>query len=652
MAADLRLGVDTGGTFTDVVWRTVHGAGVLKLASTPVDPAQAVIEGIRAALAHTGTRQPSVHHGTTVGTNAVLTRGGARVTLVTTEGFEHLLHIGRGQRDDLHALAPTRTAPLVELAHCVGVRERMAADGSVVTRLDASAVDATRRAVQRRRPAAVAICLLHAPRNDAHEQRLRRALEAGGLHVFASADASADTREVERATTTVLHAYVAPLVSEYVGRLEGALPADALTVLRSDGGRMSAADVRAAPGRTLLSGPAAGVAAARELTAAHDLSPALTFDVGGTSTDVAWVEGASLPIGTELRVGEFTAGLPAIDMETVGAGGGSIVTLDAGGALRVGPASAGADPGPACYGHGGPFTLTDAWLLLRRLPEALLGGDFPLDAGAARQAARPIAAAARLSVPALCRGVVAVAAATTARALRLASAAKGRNPADAVLIAFGGAGPNLACDTASQLGMRTVIVPPEPGVFAARGALLAPLTADAVRVAPSAPAARRRAIQALRRQVERHLRAEGARRVELIVEIDARYEGQAFEVTVAVGEDGWEPDFHAAHEQRYGFADRGRAVEAVRLRVRGEGHARGVPGVPGAGLDEPTRRRAPAPQTVARGMRALDRARLQPGMSIAGPLRIDEHSGTTFAPDGWRVACLADGTLSIRRSDR
>lgn len=655
MAAALRLGIDTGGTFTDVVWSSARGTGVFKLASTPGDPADAVIEGIHAVLGVTGKRQLSVHHGTTVGTNAVLTRGGVRVTFVTTEGFEHLLHIGRGQRDDLHALAPARTAPLVELAQCVGVRERMAADGSAVTALKPSAVEATLRAVRRRRPQAVAICLLHAPRNDAHEQTLRDALGGACPHVFASADVSADTREVERATTTVLHAYVAPLVTDYTARLEAALPADALTVLRSDGGRMSAADVRAGPARTLLSGPAAGVAAARALAAAQHLDRVLTFDVGGTSTDVAWIEGAALPIGTELRVGEFTAGLPAIDMETVGAGGGSLVHLDAGGALCVGPASAGADPGPACYGNGGPFALTDAWLLLRRLPSTLLGGEFPLDARAARDAARPIAAAAGLSVPALCRGAVAVAAATTARALRLASAAKGRDPSDAALIAFGGAGPNLACDTATQLGMRTVLVPPEPGVFAARGALLAPLTADAVRVAPRTAAATQRAIRSLRREVQTHLRAEGASRVELVVEMDGRYVGQAFEVTVPLdttSSAGWEANFHAAHEQRYGFASPERGVEAVRVRVRGEGHATDAAGARSRKPATPKPRRAPTPKTEAGRVRSLQRTQLAPGMTAAGPLRVDEHSGTTFVPTGWRLRCLADGTLEIRRSAR
>ncbi|MDJ0972867.1 MAG: hydantoinase/oxoprolinase family protein [Planctomycetota bacterium] len=651
-AHPIRLGVDTGGTFTDVVWTGPSGRGVKKLASTPDDPARAVLDGVAAVTGALPAGTPyTVHHGTTVGTNAVLTRGGARVVLVTTRGFEALLAVGRGQREGLHRMAPRRVAPLVEVANCVGAEERMGADARPVQSLTSAALDRLAAAVERRRPEAVAVCLLHAPRNAAHERRIVKRLRDVCPYVYASAASSPDPREVERATTTVLDAYVAPLVARYVASLADALPPDALTILRSDGGRMAVTEVRASPVRTLLSGPAAGVAAARVLAARHGLPRVLTFDVGGTSTDVAWVEGGAAPLGSELHVGPFAAGVPSVPIETVGAGGGSVVRVDSGGALRVGPESAGAAPGPACYGRGGPFALTDAWLLLGRIPDALLGGDFALDRAAARRAAARVAKAAGLSVPALCRGAVAVAATTTARALRLASAARGHDPRDAALLAFGGAGPVLACDTADQLGMRDVLVPTDPGTFAASGALAAPLRADASALAPAkgGETALDRVGKRLRREVETRLLAEGARGpLRFVEEVDARYAGQAFEVTVA--RDGWRERFHDRHEARYGFADARRPVECVRLRVRAEGDDH-----PGA---RPSDAHVAAPRHVrtrrlardAKGVGTCARSTLSPGDRVRGPARIDEVSGTSFVPDGWSAVCLGDAALRIGRT--
>ncbi len=643
----LRLGIDTGGTFTDVVWAGPAGQGVLKLPSTPDDPARAVLQGVRRVLGTEAVADRfTVHHGTTVGTNAVLTRAGARVALVTTRGFEALLHIGRGERAGLHALAPKRIEPLVEASRCVGVDERMDAAGKPVSKLTKAALARLADAVSQKRPDAVAICLLHAPRNAAHEKQVADALRERCPYVFASASTSADPREVERATTTVLDAYVAPLIGRYVQALADELPEDSLTILRSDGGRMSVAEVVAAPVRTLLSGPAAGVAAGRALAARHGLARVLTFDVGGTSTDVAWVEDAQVPLGQALKIGPFEAGIPSVPMETVGAGGGSVVRIDSGGALRVGPQSAGAEPGPACYGRGGPFALTDAWLLLDRIPRGLLGGVFPLDASAARRAARRIARAAGLSVPALCRGAVQVAATTTARALRLASAARGNDPREATLLAFGGAGPVLACDTAAQLGMQAVCIPADPGTFAALGALAAPLRADASALpGKGGGAALDRLVRRLAKDVRARLASEGADAVRITVEVDARYVGQAFEVTVA--RDAWRERFHDRHEALYGFSDATRAVECVRVRVRGEGDDH-----PEARHDET---RVPAPRRVRtrrmsrdrRGLAVCARDDLRPGDRVRGPARIDETSGTTYVPAGWRAMCLGDGTLHI-----
>jgi N-methylhydantoinase A len=627
------IGIDTGGTFTDVVaWRDGR-VEVAKVLSTPGDPALAVAEGLRRVGGLRGGGR--LHHGTTVGTNAVLTRSGARVALVVPEGFEDVLEIGRGARADLHALRPSREPPLVPRSRVVGARQRTGADGRDVVPLAGAAALAKRVAALR--PEAVAVCLLHATRRPAAERALVRALRRAlprSVPVRASAALSADPREAERAATAVLDAYIAPAVAAYVARVARLVPS--LTVVRSDGGRMSAREAARAPVRTLLSGPAAGVAAAHALAIAHGEERALSFDVGGTSTDVAWIDAAGPRLAHALCVGPHVASVPSLEIETIGAGGGSVVALDAGGALVVGPGSAGADPGPACYGRGGPLTLTDAWLLLGRLPEALLGGDHPLDRSAAERAARPLARRAGASLRRLLEGAVAVATAATARALRRASAAAGRDPRGATLLAFGGAGPLLAAETATAVGLSRVLVPERPGAFAAEGTLLAPLSADESRVAPAAAsdAVLLRLGRALERLVERRLAAEGAARVATVVEVDARHEGQAFDVTVPLAK-GWRRAFHAAHRARWGFAWEERGVDAVRVSARGRGEAPLPPPAP--------RRRG----TLRRGKGVVARADLATGAVVLGPSRVEETTGTTWVPAGWRAEVLPDGVLRL-----
>jgi len=435
--------------------------------------------------------------------------------------------------------------------------------------------------------------------------------------------------------------------------LSSGLPADVaahLTVMRSDGGRMSLEEVTRAPVRTLLSGPAAGVAAARALALRLGESAVLSFDVGGTSTDVAWIEAANLAVRPTLRVGAFEASVPSVGLETVGAGGGSRIGIDPGGALQVGPESAGADPGPACYGRGGPFTLSDAWLLLERLPASLLGGGFPLSRSAAARAARPVARRAGLSLPRVLTGSVTLAATTTARALRLASVARGHDPRGVALVAFGGAGPLLAAQTASLLGIGTVYVPIDPGTFAAEGALLAPLRADAARVVTRRrPATLPALARALGQHVRRALRSQGAGRVHLAAELDARYEGQAFQVTLPFGP-GWEGAFHQAHGRRHGFATGERRVEAVCLRVRGEGSEDGPPApVARSGPVLPGRFATQRLARAGRRVACVARGQVAAGRRILGPVRVEEPSATTWIPDGWVGEVLAGGTLRLRR---
>ncbi len=631
------VGIDTGGTFTDAVLEDAAGRRTTKVPSTPHAPEEAFLH----ALTAVDGLNARVRHGTTVGTNAVLTRRGARVVFVTTAGFEDLPWLGRGVRADLHALAPCREAPLAVAA--VGVRARTGPAGRAEQALEPEELTRVAASVRAKRPEAVAVCLLHAARGPAHERRVGRALRALGVPVYLSSTASADPREGERGATAILAAYVAPTLRRYLDAVaRGLAPSSraALTLMRSDGGRMAKREVFAQPARTLLSGPAAGVSAAQDLARRHALPRAMSFDVGGTSTDVAWIEGDDVPVRAALQVGPFSASVPSVGIETVGAGGGSLIWLDSGGALRVGPQSAGAVPGPACYGQGGGFTLTDAWLLGGRLPEALLDGAHPLDAAAAERGARVLARAAGTSVRALCEGAIQVAAASTARALRLASVAHGHDPREAGLIAFGGAGPVLAAETAARLGMPRVYIPVDPGLLAAEGALRAPLRADATELVgagrrPDLGAVRGRLEKGVRRTLER----EGARGVRVRADLEARYGGQAFTVSVPLSV-RWQAAFHRQHERRYGFATPARAVEVVSVTVRG------------LGREGASRRVAPLRSVRTRRVdrRAVHRADLDPGARLRGPARIDELSGTTWVPKGWQADVLADGVLRLGRA--
>lgn len=653
MASLGTVGIDTGGTFTDLVAQGPKGLRTVKVASTPNDPATAVLT----ALARAGGlgERDRVHHGTTVATNTVLTRTGARVGIVATEGFSDALLVGRGHRTRLFALAPSRTAPLFSPRDVVSVPARRDERGRALRPLRASDVAAAVAALARRGVEAAAVVLLHATVCGDDEAEVARALASLGVPVSASHRVSSDAREVERGETTLLDAYVAPRLAAYLSRLARALPAGVLSVARCDGTRTSAKAAALAPVRTLLSGPAAGVAAVAALARRLRLPRALGFDVGGTSTDVAWVERGALAVTTDRTFEGFALGVPSLDVHAVGAGGGSVVDLDAGGALRVGPKSAGADPGPACYGRGGPFTLTDALLLLGRLPHALLRGEVPLSIDAPRREAARLARRAHLSVRALCEGVVAVAETATARAVRLASAAAGHDPRGAALVAFGGAGGLLAAAVADRLGLGHVVVPWSPGTFAAQGARIAPRGADASADVRGMEDARlRREARRLLSEAKAALRAQGEAAAtgpgQAGVEVDARYAGQGGTVTLPWGP-AWRAAFHAAHRARRGWADPAREVEAVTLRARALSAAGDLD------LGEDARpARAAGPRVVGRtvpglsgAVRHVERGDLSVGARVAGPACVVEPTGTTWVPPGFVTKPLPDGTLVVAR---
>src|SRR5947207_7908239 len=524
------LGVDVGGTFTDAVLLTDEGE--LRTAKVPTAGNQA--DSVLAAAAEVGAVDVErFANGTTVATNALLERKGARTAFVATDGFEHLLHLRRQNRADLYRLCVDHPQPLVPLDRCFGVRERMGPDG-VIAPLELDSLpelDAE----------AVAVCLLFSFREPEHEravaEELRRRLPAA--RVVASHEISPEFREYERASTTAIDAYLGPAVASYLGALGERVAAAGLPeplVVRSSGGVASLEEAAAHPAVALLSGPAAGTVGAALLAHRAGFENAISFDMGGTSTDVSLIVGGRAELGAEREVAGLPLRLPAVDLHTVGAGGGSIVWLDSGGAIRVGPESAGADPGPACYGRGGTRpTITDANLLLGRLP-GVLAGDVELDAEAAARAFEGIDPSEALEVVN----------AEMLRALRVVSVERGHDPRDFALVAFGGAGPLHACALAGELGISTVLVPAEAGVLSALGLAVGDERCDRVRsyVCP----------------------LEDAGELPEAGEADLRYRGQSFELTVPLSPD-LAAAFHRAHEERYGYADPSRGIELVAVRT-------------------------------------------------------------------------------------
>jgi N-methylhydantoinase A len=523
------LGVDVGGTFTDAVLLDDGRVSTGKVLTAPRQE-ESVLAAARAAGAGQVER---FAHGTTVATNALLERKGVRTALVTNAGFEHLLHLRRQTRAQLYRPCADWPEPLVPLERCYGVRGRLGPEEELEP-LDLSTlpdVDAD----------AVAVCLLHAYRDASHERAVAAELRSRlpNARVVASHEVAPEFREYERASTTTADAYLGPVVSRYLDALTGACADAGLPeplVMRSSGGVATPAEAAAHPATILVSGPAAGVVGASRIAALAGIEDAIAFDMGGTSTDVCLISGGRAERSSERVVSGLPIRLPTVDLHTVGAGGGSLVWRDAGGALRVGPQSAGANPGPACYGRGGTEpTVTDANLLLGRVPARLAGG-VELDRRAAERALAGIDPA----------DVIDVVNAEMLRALRVVSVERGYDPAGFALVAFGGAGPLHACELGQELGIRTVLVPEVAGVLSALGLVAADERRDAVRsyLVPLAQAG--------------ELPAAG--------EADLRYAGQSFELTVPLQPDLAEA-FHRAHEEQYGFAERDRELELVAVRT-------------------------------------------------------------------------------------
>jgi N-methylhydantoinase A len=651
------LGVDVGGTFTDAALLTPGGLVTAKAPSTPADQSEGVIAAVDAALDRAGAAPSQVErfvHGMTVGTNALLEGRVACTALLATEGFTDLEELGRQARADLYRLCAAHPPPLVPAELRVPVPERIGPD-AVLRPLDEDALR-DRLASLPDGVESAAVCLLWGFRDSSHERRVAALLEERGLHVSTSHETAGVFREYERCATTVVDAALSPLLRRYLERLgervrDAGLP-DVEVML--SGGGVAAAGTAARHGSwTVLSGPAGGAVGAARIAARAGAADAVCLDMGGTSCDVSVALGGRTATTGGREVGGRALALPMVDVHTVGAGGGSVAWRDAGGALRVGPRSAGADPGPACYGRGGEEpTVTDANLLLGYLDAASpLAGGVELDAAAAERAVAALASELGLEPREAAAGIVRVASAEMARAVRVMTVERGIDPRDLALLAFGGAGPLHAAAIADELGMRRIAVPRASGVLSALGLVVSERRRDLVEsVLLSGDAlTREAAAAAVARLASRGREELGAPDAEVRASYDLRYAGQAFELTVPGGP---EPDpgelrraFDRAHEERYGYADDAAAVELVTVRV-----AVALPGgeLPegGAGGGEADR----TSRTAVFDGEELDTAVLSgPAGEVRGPAICDLGEATLVVPPGWSGFADEDGTILLER---
>jgi N-methylhydantoinase A len=701
----MRIAIDAGGTFTDCIFLRGGKLQILKIPSTPGDPAAAIRTAIERARDQggesSGLLAVELICGTTVGTNALLQRRGGKVVLVTTSGFEDVLEIGRQARPQLYDFFASPPLPLVPRERRLGLRERVGADGSVILRPTSAELDRVVRRVRSCRGDSVAICLLFSFVNSAHERMLARRLRAAGHAVSVSCEILSEVREFERTATTAANAYLVPVMAGYLRNLQSlALDlapraakgarrgsrSQSVRVMQSNGGVCSASVAAREPVRTILSGPAGGVLGAQYIAELAGLPRIVSFDMGGTSTDVALIEtaegtgtGGGVRTTTESVVAGLPVAVPMLDVHTVGAGGGSIARFDRAGALRVGPESAGADPGPIAYGRGEKPTVTDAHLILGHLgADALLGGEFPLDANRTRQWMERARRRMR-SVEAFAQGILDVADTTMEKSIRVISVERGYDPRDYALVAFGGAGGLHACGLAAALRMRSVLVPKFPGGLSALGILRADVVKDCSRTVllrvPMAGEGKstrhrerddslardlQRAFGALARQAAHEMRGEGfsSGQVRLEKLLDVRYVGQSFDLRVREAIN-FVDRFHQEHARRYRYSDAARPVEVVNVRIRATGIVP-KPALPRVREGAPNAARAIALvrpihfSGVVRRTPVYDRGLLRAGNRFAGPAVITEYSGTTLVPPGWsaRVDAYENLLLSRRRGSK
>jgi N-methylhydantoinase A len=636
------IGVDTGGTFTDFVYKQGDTWGVYKMLSTPANPAEAVLNGLN-HLAHGKKKQ--IIHGSTVATNGILERNGARTALITNQGFEDIIEIGRQNRTRLYDLCFGKAPHIIPSDLRFGLAGRILQTGEELVPLDTQKAEEAGRRLKDRDVESVAVCFLFSYVNPCHEQKIRELLTPLGIELSLSHEILAEFREFERTSTTVVNAYVSPKTKRYMGHLIQKLgPEDSLGIMQSNGGSISAETAMKESVRTILSGPAGGVVGAYEIGKMAGYSKLISFDMGGTSTDVSLIDG-NLSLTFETTISGYPVKVPMIDIHTVGAGGGSIATLDEGGALKVGPESAGADPGPICYGKGDRITVTDANLYLGRLiPEHFLGGRMTLEEKRLGSYFENMAQQAGLSPQELAQGILDVADTVMERAIRVISVERGYDPREFTLFSFGGPGGMHAAFLARLLNIPKVLIPPNPGTLSALGMLMADVIKDySLTIMKKQETVTAKLLSQRFEEIERKghkdLKAEGISdsRIDFERYLDMRYHGQSYEIMVPFDQDYVER-FHALHEKTYGYRNPNKTVEIVNIRLR----ARGGPEKPRLKKQEKMGK-APPPEAFLGDMpvvfdhrrihtKIMARDKLKNGNRIHGPAILVEYSSTIVIP--------------------
>lgn len=634
------IGVDTGGTFTDFIYKDQNGWGVHKRLSTPANPAEAVLAGIRHI---TTDEKPQVIHGSTVATNAILEKKGAKTALVTNKRFEDIIEIGRQNRTALYDLAYRKNPPLVPGSLRYGIRCRIDNYGNVVEEMDDSDLDGLVDFIKSEKIESVAVSFLFSFKNAVHEEKVGACLAESGAAVSLSHEILSEFREFERTSTTVINAYVVPKMRKYVRFITDAVGEDRLRIMQSNGGSISAATAMKESVRTILSGPAGGAVGAHEIGKTAGFDNLITFDMGGTSTDVALIDG-ELPLTLESSIADYPVKVPMIDIHTVGAGGGSMAYVDAGGSLRVGPESAGAVPGPICYGKGDRITVTDANLYLGRMvPENFLGGHMALETDRLETHFREMAAGVGLSPVELAEGVLAVANTAMERAIRVISVERGFDPGTFTLFSFGGAGGMHAVFLAKLLNIPKVFIPKNPGILSAMGMVMADVVKDYSQTVMTGIESREALAGRFVPMEERGLADLGREgvsggNIRLERYLDMRYKGQSYEIITPFVED-FRAEFDGLHKKMYGYADADKPVEIVNIRLR----AVGTPEKPAFPKSENPPKEKPdnaaflAKKDVVFNGKPfqtdiVSRERLVYGNRILGPAILVEYSSTIVMP--------------------
>ncbi len=647
------VGVDIGGTFTDLICSVDGNLHIHKLPSTPHDPSQALLEGLRHFQTQGHPVPTRVTHGTTVATNAILERSGARTALITNQGFRDILAIGRQDRKDLYALQPQADQALIPRDLCFEIPGRVDHRGEVIQPLDQEELNQALQALEENAIESVAVSFLYSYLNSGHEQQVKQAILDRGIlterSISLSSQVLPEFREYERTSTVALEAYVRPVMSSYIDGLQISLPQHSnLLIMNSEGGVMDADRAKRKAVHTTLSGPAAGVIGANHVAQLAGYDQVITLDMGGTSTDVSLCPGQPVH-----RKDAEIDGLPArarmLDIETIGAGGGSIARLDPAGGLHVGPESAGADPGPMVYGTGGTeLTVTDAHAVLERIsPDHFLGGKMDLQLEGVRSALSDLAQKMDLTSTKTAQGILEIANASIERALRKVSIARGYDPRRFTLVAFGGAGPLHACQVAQRLRIPRVLIPPHPGVLCAHGLLMADIILEESQsflkiFNEDTQHEIKTHFKHMERNIIAQLTQDGLSTSSITVErsVDIRYQGQSFELTLPYS-DTLVQDFQRAHREQYGHAFPDRDVDIINLRVKGVGlipkpDTAALPAQKNDGSSAIIQRTTPPDMTSP--LLHYQRNKFQPGAAFSGPALVVQMDATTYIPAGWKAA--------------